>query len=978
MSKKNANSKAGHARQVKLDEVMKKCTSLEECKSDFEPIEKEGGSYSVIYVSITNLADIRKSRGDDVVERVVDVVSTRLKRCVRGGDSAYQVEEGEYVVVIRGAYGVGAYQSLQDRIRNAVGNEITLDDTEVYIAIGFGYARYPEDGDGYKVVIEHARAVMIRTGRSNQRAQRLVNDIVSDIKDAAPAEEGAPLSDDLLLARSHIDELTGLADAQHFRSRAAKIVEDPERRAQGLAMVFCDIEEFKTYNLRYGYAAGDDLLKFVADTLEDLFPGELIARLNSDRFGILTSAKGVVEKIQQAHDIVHGFRMSTNVELKAGICDVLEGYTATNAQDYARMACDSTKGHYDQCWRHFDDKLATEMQRRQHIVDNLNTAINSGWIEAHYQPVIRTLNGKLAGMEALARWNDPKFGMLPPGEFIGVLEDAHLIHKLDIAMIKQVCTDGRRLLDEGRPPIGVSVNLSRLDYQLCDIFGIVEEIVEDSGYPRKYLHIEVTESAFTEDADYLKNVLDKFREAGYEIWMDDFGSGYSSLNLLKDYNFDVLKIDMLFLRGLEDSPRTRDIIASVVDMAKKIGIQTLAEGVETEQQFNFLKSIGCEKTQGYLLCRPEPLERILEKVDSGELDIEEESLREYYDVLGRVNMLSPAPFEQADERAKSMEFSSGVPLALFERCDGKMTTIVSSGAFDDVVNESGLLASASGADEKVFTDKGAKIINELMRLGEVIEGSGNERFVSFYDFKDLYTLRMKHVAQCGARHAYLISLNKHDTSVDRQQEPYMPAGGAMVYLPQTQQTKWQQTDEINWKSTAVVVVDVLGGSEGVTPGLENMAANCVSIVKAARAKGIPVIFSNDAHIPGLDRELELWGDHGLRDTPGGTVLTEFEVDDSDFIIPKRRYDGFFETDLELTLRELDVDTLIMMGADTNITVLQTLAGAYYHGYKTIVPSDATATYLIGNQEDALEYFTRVYDSRVVDTATIVKRITEEA
>ena len=194
----------------------------------------------------------------------------------------------------------------------------------------------------------------------------------------------------------------------------------------------------------------------------------------------------------------------------------------------------------------------------------------------------------------------------------------------------------------------------------------------------------------------------------------------------------------------------------------------------------------------------------------------------------------------------------------------------------------------------------------------------------------------------------------------------------MAYLPEPQQTPWQTSDEIDLSKTAVLVIDVLGGEGGVIPPLQEMADNGVAIVKAARAKGLPVIFTNDAHIPGLDRELELWGEHGIVDTDSAQPIAAFEVQDSDYIIPKRRYDGFFQTDLGLTLNELGVNTLIAFGCDSNICVLQTLAGAYYRGFKTIVPGDACATFLIGTQEAALEYYSRCYDSRVVETAKVLE------
>lgn len=193
----------------------------------------------------------------------------------------------------------------------------------------------------------------------------------------------------------------------------------------------------------------------------------------------------------------------------------------------------------------------------------------------------------------------------------------------------------------------------------------------------------------------------------------------------------------------------------------------------------------------------------------------------------------------------------------------------------------------------------------------------------------------------------------------------------MTYLPEAQKTPWQQSAEVDCSKTAILVIDVLGGQGGVVPGLENMAENAVTIVKQAREKEMPVIFADDAHILGVDKEIELWGEHGICGTDAAKPLAAFDAQKSDFVIPKRRYNAFFQTDLDLTLRELGVDTLIAFGCDTNICVLQTLAGAYFLGYKTIVPADACGTFLIGTQEQGLEYFSRCYDSRVVDTKTVL-------
>ncbi len=195
-----------------------------------------------------------------------------------------------------------------------------------------------------------------------------------------------------------------------------------------------------------------------------------------------------------------------------------------------------------------------------------------------------------------------------------------------------------------------------------------------------------------------------------------------------------------------------------------------------------------------------------------------------------------------------------------------------------------------------------------------------------------------------------------------------------MYLPKHQNTPWQNSDEIDFRKTAVLVIDLLGGSLGNIPALDEAVKNASLIVNKARELNIPVIFSDDAHLPKVDKELELWGEHGIKDSEAAKPLDIFNVSKKDFIVPKRRYNGFFQTDLDLLLRELGVDTLIAFGADTNICVLQTLAGAYYLGYKTIVPADACATFLIGKQEDGLEYFSRCYDSRVIETKTLLEKL----
>ena len=268
----------------------------------------------------------------------------------------------------------------------------------------------------------------------------------------------------------------------------------------------------------------------------------------------------------------------------------------------------------------------------KHIVESIDDAIRNEWIKVYYQPVIRSLTGELCGFESLARWIDPEFGFLSPAQFIGALEEAELICKLDIYMIKKVCSDIHDRLENGQDIVPVSINFSRLDFLTCDMLEEVEAIVNEYDIPRDYLHVEITESMMVTDGEFMHDVIDGFRNQGYAVWMDDFGSGYSSLNLLKDFTMDMLKMDMKFLSSM--NPKSKAIMNSVISMAKDVGIQTLAEGVETQEEVEFLKEIGCGRLQGYFYGKPLPLEEAFENLRSKGIKTEKRKWHHFYDVAG--------------------------------------------------------------------------------------------------------------------------------------------------------------------------------------------------------------------------------------------------------------------------------------------------------------------------------------------------------
>ena len=394
----------------------------------------------------------------------------------------------------------------------------------------------------------------------------------------------------------------------------------------------------------------------------------------------------------------------------------------------------------------------------QFILANFDTALSAGHIQVYYQPVIRTISGQLCSFEALARWIDPDRGMLPPDAFIPVLEQAKRIHRLDSFVIETVCRRIRQSVENNQTPIPVSINLSRMDFTHCDIFSVVDENARAFHILHDFLYIEITESVLAEQEGQMRDVVERFRKAGYQIWMDDFGSGYSSLNMLKDYSFDELKLDMRFLSSF--SQRSRRILTSVVQMAKEIGMHTLAEGVETEEQFSYLRNIGCEKVQGFYFGRPMPYEAALDALREKGITVELPRHRKYYDDIGRVDFLSAVPFLGQSEKKRLVTGRqlNSIPLALTELRRDSFSVLFCNSAYEEVV--SGIdflpesLRSWRPAESLPLSAIPARVLSLLENTRA--EGSGRMLFVSNEEY---YELKTKCIAKRRDAYSVLLQLN---------------------------------------------------------------------------------------------------------------------------------------------------------------------------------------------------------------------------
>ncbi|MCH4032914.1 MAG: EAL domain-containing protein [Lachnospiraceae bacterium] len=458
---------------------------------------------------------------------------------------------------------------------------------------------------------------------------------------AAPDQETKP----------GIDPMTGLLEMHAFFSAlAASQKSHPDAVT---TVLFLDLVNFRMLNLRYGISYGDGFLKAIARCIRRWFPEGAAAHFGGDHFAIYTPSRQARAQAERLRDMIRKMAPGSTVDCTIGIFEWIDrDLGPETACTRAKIACDDCRKHVNTFFLDYTDEMGKDLELAEYVTSSLDEAIRKGWIRVYYQPIIRTLSGELCGMEALARWDDPVRGLLPPAAFIEPLEKAQLVWRLDICVIRQVVERIAARSEKNEPEIPVSINLSRVDFLCCDIFQEIENLVKSFDIPRRMLHIEVTESILISREDVIFEALDRFRDAGYEVWMDDFGSGYSTLNLLKDCSFDVLKMDMAFLK--EDTPRSRSIIASVVAMNQKIGGRTLAEGVETKEQADFLMHSGCGMMQGYYFGKPLPFEETLERLGERGVAIESAGHKAYYGAAERINFLTDTPLVLVEEHAGTL------------------------------------------------------------------------------------------------------------------------------------------------------------------------------------------------------------------------------------------------------------------------------------------------------------------------------------
>ena len=431
------------------------------------------------------------------------------------------------------------------------------------------------------------------------------------------------------------DPLTGLLNLYGFCNLGAKIIRKNQNKT--FYLLRWDIIHFKVFNDLFGMRKGNDLLKGIALLLQNKINDNdglyLCGHLSGDHFVSIWDkekfdANVIYKEISKCiNNLSNGFDLS----IKMGIYEI---DSSTNdvlvMTDRALLALNSIKDNYKINYAFFDASMRNNLIKEERYISEMKHAIKENQFVVYYQPQVRYDLNDVYGAEALVRWNHPQDGFVPPNEFIPLFERSGFITELDEYVWNKVAEQIECWLKKGYRVPSISFNVSRIDLKNPNLVSILNSILEKHNVDRHYVRLEITESSYREDAKNLIKMVNNLKAAGYSVEMDDFGSGYSSLNSLKDVDVDAIKLDLIFLKSVKDNKRSGNIISSVVRLAHTIDIPVIAEGVETIEQAEYLKSVDCLVMQGFLFAKALPANEFEEYIKRSKVLVNEEKRWEYY------------------------------------------------------------------------------------------------------------------------------------------------------------------------------------------------------------------------------------------------------------------------------------------------------------------------------------------------------------
>lgn len=591
--------------------------------------------------------------------------------------------------------------------------------------------------------------------------------VLRDIDEEVSAEEA-------LRYRAERDTLTGLYTREAFFKKTREMISD--KPAGYYVLTVFDIDNFKVINDQHGTAEGDEVLRRVADLFAKRFGdiGGIAARISADNFAVLYPSKYMeseeLKVIRKKAKYIGGHVKVISYTIARYIVDDLS-LSISSMYDRAILAQSTIKGKYGENTALYKDTMLNDLLFEQEIVDDTAEALEKKQFEVWLQPQYNHATGSMIGAEALVRWRHPTKGLISPDIFVPLYEKNGFIYSMDQYVWDEMCSLLRRWIDEGRKPLPIALNVSRHDIFQLDFYEKITELVEKYNLPPELIKLEITESAFSRLPEHIVEIVDRLHEYGFTIEIDDFGSGFSSLNTLKDVECDVLKLDMKFLRSVRKRNRGGNIVESIVRMAKWLGVATIAEGVETVEQADYLKSIGCIYVQGYLYARPMPIPEYVELWEQSEQENETKKMETLSgmdaDDFWDPDSLETLVFNRFSGGAAVFEYKNG-KLELL-RINEKYIEVLGVDKTEEEIFETGL--------QKGFT-KGNydTIIETVQRAINLNEEAGCTVCFNKFDEnneKEYIQMTFRRVATAGNRHLiynYVENVTSREEATERMTE----------------------------------------------------------------------------------------------------------------------------------------------------------------------------------------------------------------
>ncbi|MBI3053282.1 MAG: GGDEF domain-containing response regulator [Betaproteobacteria bacterium] len=442
---------------------------------------------------------------------------------------------------------------------------------------------------------------------------RLIPSIERELKNAA-IRRAQKQAETHIYRLAYHDELTGLPKRNLFCEKVGEVLSERSLSGAAAAMYFIDLDRLMRINNTYGYAMGDALIRQVAQRLKDCV-GEtgILARVGGDKFAVFKGSIADSREMQTFADhVMESFtvpfaidNLEFDVTLSMGICVYPDdGEDVSTLLVNAESAMALAKKLWRNNYKYYVKEMGEASSRRLVLETSLRRAVERGELLVQYQPIVDVRTGNFTGAEALVRWNHPQFGLLAPDKFIPLADEIGLIIEIGEWVLHQACMQTKSWHDMGFYPLSISVNVSAVQLGQPQLLNQVAGVLTKTGLDPACLELEITESVLMQDAEATISMLRALKEMGIKISVDDFGTGFSSLSYLKRFPIDILKIDKSFTRDIDMDPDNSAIVTAIAVLARSLNLSVLAEGVESQQQLDFLRGQKCDRVQGYLFSRP--------------------------------------------------------------------------------------------------------------------------------------------------------------------------------------------------------------------------------------------------------------------------------------------------------------------------------------------------------------------------------------